>query len=90
METCSFIREAPVISLDSYNHKTKKNPDGSIDIYFAPKAPPDQENNWVTSDKGGMGSAIFRLYGPDKPFFDKTWQLPDFEQVAAGKRKIAA
>jgi hypothetical protein len=21
----------------------------------------------------------FRFYGPTKPFFDKSWQLPDFE-----------
>ena len=23
----------------------------------------------------------FRLYGPEKTFFDKTWKLPDFEHV---------
>jgi hypothetical protein len=23
----------------------------------------------------------FRLYGPLEPFFDKSWQLPDFELV---------
>jgi hypothetical protein len=34
-ETACFIREAPVISLDSYNQKIKKSPDGSVDIYFA-------------------------------------------------------
>jgi len=24
----------------------------------------------------------FPLYGPDKPFFDKSWKLPDIEKVA--------
>ena len=23
----------------------------------------------------------FRLYGPEKPFFEKTWKLPDIEKV---------
>jgi hypothetical protein len=36
-ETACFIREAPVISLDSDNQKTRKNPDGSVDINFAPQ-----------------------------------------------------
>jgi hypothetical protein len=25
---------------------------------------------------------ILRFYGPDKPLFDKTWRLTDFEHVA--------
>jgi len=80
-DTAGFIREAPVISLDSFNQKTKKNADGSADIYFAPQAPQGQENNWVTTAKAKKWFAIFRLYGPEKPFFDKTWKLPDFEVV---------
>src|SRR5262249_33641640 len=34
-DTAGFIREAAVVSLDSYNEKTGKNSDGSVDIYFA-------------------------------------------------------
>jgi hypothetical protein len=80
-DTACFIREAPVISLDSYNKKTTKNPDGSVDIYFAPTPPPGWENNWVTTGNGSQWFVIFRLYGPDKPFFDKTWKLPDIERT---------
>jgi hypothetical protein len=80
-DTASFIREASVISLDSYNAKTIKNSDGSIDIYFAPQAPAGEENNWVTTVKGGKWFIIFRLYGPDKAFFDKTWKMPDIQKV---------
>ena len=25
--------------------------------------------------------SAFRLYGPEKPLFDKTWKLPDIEEV---------
>jgi len=24
---------------------------------------------------------LFRLYGPEKPLFEKTWKLPDIEKV---------
>jgi hypothetical protein len=81
-DTAGFIREAPVVSLDSYNQRTIKNSDGSIDIYFAMQAPAGQENNWVTTAKGGTWFVAFRLYGPDKPLFDKTWKLPDIERVS--------
>ena len=80
-ENACFIQEAAVISLDSYNQKTRKSPDGSVDIYFAPQAPAGQGNNWVTTGKDGQWFIIFRLYGPDKPFFDKSWKLPDIEKT---------
>jgi hypothetical protein len=28
-----------------------------------------------------MWFVTFRLYGPTKAFFDKTWKLPDIENV---------
>ena len=28
----------------------KKNKDGSVDIYFEPKAPKGKENNWLPTD----------------------------------------
>jgi hypothetical protein len=80
-ETACFIREAPVISLDSYNQKTMRNSDASVDIYFAPQAPAGRKDNWVATAEGGHWFVIFRLYGPDKPFFDKSWKLPDIEEV---------
>src|SRR5262249_38201108 len=80
-DTAGFIREAPVISLDSYNDKTIKNSDGSVDIYFSPEAPVGQENNWVTTATDGEWFVILRLYGPEKAFFEKEWVLPDIETI---------
>jgi hypothetical protein len=57
-ETACFVREAPVISLDSYNEKTKKNQDGSIDIYFSSKPSHGQEHNWVTTAPRNDASAF--------------------------------
>jgi hypothetical protein len=31
----------------------------------------------------GPDEVLFRLYGPEKPLFDKTWKLPDIEKFAA-------
>ncbi|WP_202312284.1 DUF1254 domain-containing protein [Mesorhizobium sp. L-8-10] len=58
-----------------------KNADGSIDVYFGPKAPAGHEANWIqtNADKGWF--AYFRFYGPTEPFFDKSWGLPDVEKI---------
>jgi hypothetical protein len=66
--------------LDS--HQTlQANADGSVELYFGPAAPAGLESNWVKTitDKGWF--TYFRWYGPTKEFFDKTWALPDIEQV---------
>jgi hypothetical protein len=50
------------------------NADGSVDIYFGPKAPDGMEANWLQTVPGKGWFAIFRLYGPLEPWFDKTWR----------------
>jgi len=57
------------------------NPDKSVDVYFGPKAPAGKENNWVQTVPGKGWSVIFRLYGPLKPWFDKTWRPGEIELV---------
>jgi hypothetical protein len=80
--TNAFVRESPVVGLDSYSKTMKKNADGSVDITFGPKAPAGRETNWIYTAPGRAWFAGFRLYDPDKPFFDKAWVLPDLEPVA--------
>jgi hypothetical protein len=60
----------------------QKNADGSVDVYFGPKAPPEKQTNWIPTNPGGKFEVLFRVYGPQKPLFDKTWKLPDIEKVA--------
>ena len=57
------------------------NADGSIDIYFGPKAPQAKETNWIQTTPGKGWFTLFRFYGPLEPFFDKTWKPDDIEQV---------
>ena len=59
----------------------QKNADGSIDVYFGPKAPTGKESNWVQTLPGKGWFAYFRFYGPTEPFFKKSWALPDLEHM---------
>ena len=63
--------------------EVQKNADGSVDIYFGPKAPAGKDANWVPTDPQRDFELMFRLYGPKKEFFDKVWRLPDVERIAA-------
>jgi hypothetical protein len=58
-----------------------KNADGSYDVYFGPKAPDGQENNWVQTVPGKGLNVILRLYGPLEPWYDKTWRPGEIELV---------
>ncbi len=55
------------------------NSDGSVDIYFGPKAPEGKEHNWIQTLPGKGWNMLFRLYGPLEPWFDKTWKLNEIE-----------
>ena len=79
--THALIRETPQSSRGSNTPGLLKNADGSVDIHFAPKAPAGKEANWVPTDSTGRFEVLFRFYGPQKPFFDKTWKLPDIDRL---------
>lgn len=55
------------------------NEDGSVDLYFGPMAPEGKGANWIQTVPGKAWVVLFRTYGPLEPWFDKTWQLNDFE-----------
>ena len=62
----------------------QKNADGSVDVYFGPKAPAGKESNWVpTKPERAIRSAFPLLRSAKNLLFDKTWKLPDIERVAA-------
>ena len=81
--THTLIRDQKTVSRSSQNPGLQKNADGSVDLYFGPKAPAGNEPNWVPTNPSGQFEVLFRFYGPEKPLFDKTWMLPDIERVAA-------
>lgn len=61
-------------SVGSQDKDLVKNSDGSIDIYFGPKAPAGKTGNWVQTIPGNNWNTILRLYGPLEPWFAKTWR----------------
>jgi hypothetical protein len=79
--THALIRDMPYSSRASNSVGLQANADGSVDVYFGPKAPAGKESNWVPTSTQGKFEVLFRLYGPEKPLFDKTWKLPDIESV---------
>jgi hypothetical protein len=79
--THALIRNALWPSRSSQTPGLRKNPDGSVSIYLGPKAPQAKESNWVPTNAGGGFETLFRLYGPDKAFAEKTWKLPDIEKL---------
>jgi len=68
-------------ALTSNSGTVESNPDGSVDIYFGPKAPAGKESNWVQTTPGKGWFTILRLYGALEPWFDKTWRPGEIELV---------
>jgi hypothetical protein len=68
-------------SVSSQTKGLKVNPDGSVDVYFGPKAPAGEENNWVQTLPGKGWNTILRLYGPLESWFNKTWRPGEIELV---------
>jgi hypothetical protein len=89
-DTHALIRNVPRATRSSQNLDLKKNADGSVELYFGPKAPAGKESNWVPTDPQGGFELMLRLYGPERALFDKTWKLHDVEQIAAAQAEEAA
>jgi hypothetical protein len=69
-------------SVNSTDKGILTNPDGSVDVWFAPALPAGvNKANWVQTIPGKGWNALFRLYSPLEPWFDKTWRLGEFELV---------
>ena len=69
----------PFPSISSYT-KPLVNADGSIDLVFGPDEP-REKRNWIKTVRGKGWFPIFRFYGPEAPYFDKTWKLEDIVVV---------
>ncbi len=58
-----------------------KNADGSVDLYFGPKAPTGKEANWIQTNAGQSFFLYLRLYGPEKPYFDQTFPMNKIQKM---------
>lgn len=71
----------PFPSKNNKRDNLSVNADGSVDIYFGPKAPAGKEANWIQTVPGKGWYTIFRLYGPLDAWFDKTWRPGEIQLV---------
>ncbi len=67
--------------IDSHKEGLVVNDDGNVTLYFGPEPPKDHESNWGQTMPGKGYTILLRLYGPLKPWHDKTWMPGDFELV---------
>lgn len=80
LTTKGFVRGAQRVGISSQDLSAMTtNSDGSVDVYFGPNAPHNYESNWIPTGEDFF--LIFRLYGPEKPLFDKTWTLGDIAKL---------
>ena len=80
-DDATWIDNVPKAGVASIDEGIETNSDGTVDVYFSAKPPEGKEANWVPTAKGDDFFLFFRLYGPQKAIFDKTWKLNDVVQV---------
>ena len=83
-QTHTLIKNMSRGSRASNATELQKNADGSVDIYFGPKALAGRESNWVPTDPQRGFELMFRVYAPKPEFFEKKWVLLDVEKVEPG------
>ena len=71
----------PYPSVNSELSNLEKNRDGSVDLYFGPKAPEGKENNWMQTVERKGWFTILRIYGPLQQWFDKKWKPGEIELI---------
>jgi len=77
----TWFENQPKAGVASSDKGVKVKGDGTIDIYFGPKAPAGEQANWVPTTPKNNYWLYFRFYGPEPAVFTKSWQLPDLEEV---------
>ena len=75
----------PFPSKNNKRDKLNQNADGSVDLYFGPKAPKGKDANWIQTVSGKGWYPALRLYGPLQPWFDKTWRPSEIEEVTTSE-----
>ncbi len=83
VETAAWFTDLPINKegVASFTKGLKKNRDGSVDVYFGPKAPKGKETNWLPTVPGKKFFLIFRFYGPEPSLFNKAWKLNDVAKL---------
>jgi hypothetical protein len=68
-------------SVSSQTKGLQTNADGSIDVWFGPKAPAGKESNWIQTAPGNGWNVVLRMYGALEPWFNQTWRPGEIELI---------
>ena len=81
-QTHALINNMPRASRSSQIPEMQKNPDGSVDIYFGPKAPAGKDIE-LGADRSGpqVRTHVPRLRAEER-ILREDWILPDVEKVS--------
>jgi len=66
-------------SMSSQTKGLSMNADGSIDVYFGPRAPAGKTGNWVQTVPGAGWNVVLRMYGALEPWYNQTWRPGEIE-----------
>jgi hypothetical protein len=89
LQSAAFIRDSPLIGLNSLDSKLHKNRDGSIDVFFGQYPPAGKKVNWVYTAAGKPWFSAFHFCGPERALLDRAWHLPDLEPITAAQATVA-
>lgn len=79
-QTRSLLQtDQKLAGVDSNEPGIKSNPNGSVTIWFGPKAPAGHQANWVQTMPNKGFNVALRLYGPLEPWFNKSWKPGDLK-----------
>ena len=81
--THALIRDMTRSGRSSQSPGLQKNADGSVDIYFGPKAPAGKESNWVPTKPERTVRSAVPLLRSRKAAVRQDVELPDIERIAA-------
>lgn len=80
-EDATWIDNVSKAGVASIDKGIETNADGTVDIYFSAQPPKGKEANWVPTAANDNFFLFFRLYGPQKAVFDKSWKLNDLVKI---------
>jgi len=78
--THALMRNIERPSRSSLTPELARERDGSVELVFSPICP-TEDANWIPTSPGEQFEVMFRFYGPEPPFFEKRWRLPDIERL---------
>lgn len=82
-QTHAFIRHNDKYSVSSQTPGLIVNDDGTVDVFFGPRAVPGREANWIETGASRRFELMFRFYGVGDEVMAKRWQLSDAVLVPA-------